>query len=92
MKIHEIINELYKLQYEYGIKFQAINFETVYGINYVIIAIKKDDKIMKHMFSFEYDYKKPICLGDSDYLDFAFDRMVEEIKGETNDGERKDNC
>ena len=84
MKIHEIINELYKLQYEHGIKFQDINFETVYGISNVIIVIKKDDKIMKHMFRFENDYKKPICLGDtdSDYLDFAFDRMVEEIKGE----------
>lgn len=83
MKIHEIINELYKLQYEHGIRFKDISFETVYGINYIIIAIKKDDKIMKHMFSFEYDYKNPIYLGDtdSDYLDFAFDRMVEEIKG-----------
>lgn len=79
MKIHEIINGLFKLQYEHGIKFKEIRFENYHDISYVAITIKKGDKIMKHVFSSD-------CLEgledlDGDYIDFAFDRMVEEIKG-----------
>lgn len=82
MKIHEIFAELYKLQYENGIKFREIRFENYSDISYIDITIKKDDKIMKHVFSFQQVSENPTCLGDADndYLDFAFDRMVEEIR------------
>lgn len=90
MKIHEIINGLYELQYEHGIKFREIRFENYNDISYLAITIKKGDKIMKHVFS--SDCFERLEDTDNDYLDFAFDLMVEEIKGEKNDGERKNNC
>lgn len=76
MKIHEIINGLFELQHEHGIKFKEIRFENYHDISYIAITIKKGDKIMKHVFSSD-------CIGDveNDYFDFAFDQMVEEIKG-----------
>lgn len=79
MKIHEIINGLFELQYEHGIKFKEIRFENYHDISYVAITIKKGDKIMKHVFS--SDCMEGLGDLDGDYIDFAFDRMVEEIKG-----------
>lgn len=87
MKIHEIINGLFELQHEHGIKFKEIRFENYHDISYLAITIKKGDKIMKHVYSSDF-----MGNDDNDYLDFAFDRMVEEIKGGENDGERKNNC
>lgn len=87
MKIHEIINGLFELQQEHGIEFREIMFKNYYDISYLAITIKKGDKIMKHEYSSDF-----MGNADNDYLDFAFDRMVEEIKGEKNDGERKNNC
>lgn len=87
MKIHEIINELYKLQHENGIRFSEISFKNYSDISYLAITIKKDDKIMKKVFSSDCFEK-----ADNDYIDFAFEQMVKEIKGEKNDGKRKDNC
>lgn len=79
MKIHEIINGLFELQYEHGIKFKEIRFENYHDISYVAITIKKGDKIMKNVFS--SDCLEGLGDLDGDYIDFAFDRMVEEIKG-----------
>lgn len=76
MKIHEIINGLFELQYEHGIKFKEIRFENFHDVSYIAITIKKGDKIMKHVYSSDF-----MGNTDNDYLDFAFDRMVEEIKG-----------
>ena len=79
MKIHEIINGLFELQYAHGIKFKEIRFENYHDISYVAITIKKGDKIMKHVFS--SDCFEGLGDLDGDYIDFAFERMVEEIKG-----------
>lgn len=87
MKIHEIINGLFELQYAHGIEFKEIRFENFHDVNYIAITIKTDGKIMKQIFSAEHVSENPIRLGedDNDYLDFGFDRMVEEIKGEKNE-------